>query len=98
MCKFFLRTAASVWPGARRLNELPMSVVQDVYNVLKQKELQMEQLQREIEALRLAALLLEDSKEGDGDGAQSAPANSDDGKSAGDRQSPAARITPKQFP
>jgi len=82
------------------LNELPMSVVQDVYNVLKQKELQMEQLQREIEALRLAALLLEDSKngDGDGDGAQSAPANSDDGKSAGDRQSPAARITPKQFP
>ena len=77
------------------MNEQPMSVVQDVYNVLKQKELQMEQLQREIEALRLAARLLEDSDEGV---PEVAAAGSDNGSSAGDRQSSAIRATPKQFP
>ncbi|HXZ81751.1 MAG TPA: hypothetical protein VEG30_17620 [Terriglobales bacterium] len=72
-----------------------MSVVQDVYNVLKQKELQMEQLQREIDALRLAALLLEDSNDG---AVEISAGSSEDGKSAGERQPPAAKTAPKQFP
>ena len=39
--------------------------MRDVYEVLRQKELEMSRLQKEVEALRIAAALVSDDREGE---------------------------------
>ncbi|MFB3814617.1 MAG: hypothetical protein ACE14L_10940 [Terriglobales bacterium] len=72
--------------------------MKNIYDVLRQKEAEFQQLQKEIEALRIAARLLADDN--DARAASAAPAASARGISAVPAKdaAPAWEAGPRQFP
>jgi len=79
--------------------------VKDIYELLSQKEIEFERVQKEVEALRIAARLLDDSDQVRAAAAPPAPARDNQGyatppapRAATPGASPTAWASAKQFP
>lgn len=72
--------------------------MKDIYDVIRQKESDLERIQREIEALRLSAKLLEDSARTSPSAAVPLYNATPKPSSAQPAPAPAAWATAKQFP